>query len=64
MRLNLNTLPLTDLYHLPFNILEILQPENNPIPNKIKSLNIGIEGSNVIRYALPPQTGPVLELVL
>ena len=29
---------------------EILQPDNNPIPNKIKSLNIGIEGSDVIRY--------------
>ena len=29
---------------------KMLQPDNNPIPNKIKSLNIGIEGSDVIRY--------------
>ena len=29
---------------------EVLQPNNNPIYNKIKSLNVGIEGSDVIRY--------------
>jgi len=29
---------------------EVLQPDNNPIYNKIKSLNVGIEGSDVIRY--------------
>ena len=29
---------------------KVLQPDNNPISNKLKSLNIGIEGSDVNRY--------------
>jgi len=30
---------------------EVLQPDNNPISTKLKSLNIGIEGSDVMRYS-------------